>query len=216
MMYRNVNYEITPAYNDMKLCVGTLDGKEFIKFWCSEITDEKVQKEIDREFRKIEIDKFVAENRDQVMRLAKTYEQKDGYGSYQSLQAYKWVKNHYAEDHSALRRLMFKVTAQRENVKLGRTIDHFGEMSMRDFKYKIMELTSNKVCVNGGKAYLHIYNWYFKNGKKTCYRTCNYYITIGQNFNRTEENAKLIAEKCLKFASIENYGQNEKVPVEKY
>jgi hypothetical protein len=216
MIYREVNYEITPVGNNMKLCVGMLDGKEFIKFWSSEITDETVRKQIDHEFHKIKIDKFIVDNREQVMRLTKTYELKDGYGSYQSLQAYKWVKNHYSEDHDALRRLMFKVTAQRENVKLGRTIDHFGEMTMREFKYKLMELTSNKVCVNGGKAYLHIYNWYYKNGKKTCYRTSNYYITIGQNFNRTEENAKMIAAKCLEFAAIENYGQNEKVPVEKF
>ena len=91
-----------------------------------------------------------------------------------------------------------------------------GDMSMIEFRRLIEKLTERKVCVNGGKAYLHIYNWLYKDGKKTRYRTDNYYISVGQNLPRTEENARMIAAKCLEFAKIENYGYKSEIPVEKF
>ena len=161
----------------------------------------------------IKIQHFVMNNRAAVNEFADTFAAKPGYSYSQVFKAWAWIEKHWSED---VLTKMQKETVRRKQVALARQIDHFDEMSMREFRHAIEKLTDYKVCVNGGKAYLHIYNWLYKCGKRTCYRCHNYYISIGQNFVRTEENAKMIAAKCLEFAKIENYGQNETIPVEKF
>lgn len=159
------------------------------------------------------IEQFVINNRAAVNEFADTFAHKRGYSHSQALKAYAWIEKHWSED---VLTKMQKETVRRKQIALAKQIEHFDEMSVIEFRRKIEALTEHKVCVNGGKAYLHIYNWLFKEGKKTCYRCHNYYISIGQNFARTEDNAKMIADKCLEFAKIENYGQNETIPVEKF
>lgn len=159
------------------------------------------------------IEQFIINNRAAVNEFADTFAHKRGYSHSQALKAYAWIEKHWSGD---VLTKMQKETIRRQQNTLVKQLDHLGEMSIREFRSKIEALTEHKVCVNGGKAFLHIYNWLFKNGKKTCYRCHNYYISIGQNFARTEENAKMIADKCMKFAAIENYGQNETIPVEKF
>lgn len=159
------------------------------------------------------IEQFINNNRAAVNEFANTFAYKRGYSHSQALKAYAWIEKHWSED---VLTKMQKETVRRNNNMLSKTLDHLGEMTMREFRHAIEKLTDNKVCVNGGKAYLHIYNWLFKEGKKTCYRTHNYYIAVGCNCQRTMEQAQVIAAKCLEFAKIENYGQNEEVPVEKF
>lgn len=162
------------------------------------------------------IDNFINNNKTIFTDLANSYEVKVGYGLHQYSMAKQFIEKHYTEDSDKLCKVIYKEITRRNNNKLSKTLDHLGEMTMREFRHAIEKLTDNKVCVNGGKAYLHIYNWLFKEGKKTCYRTHNYYIAVGSNCQRTMEQAKVIAAKCLEFAKIENYGQNEEVPVEKF
>lgn len=159
------------------------------------------------------IEQFIINNRAAVNEFADTFAHKRGYSHSQALKAYAWIEKNWSDN---VLTKMQKETIRRQQNSLVKQLDHLGEMSIREFRHAIEKLTDNKVCVNGGKAYLHIYNWLFKDGKKTCYRCHNYYISIGQNFSRTEENAKMIADKCMKFAAIENYGQNETIPVEKF
>ncbi len=219
--YRNYNYEITNNAMSGQDCTITEiidEGRPCYKgsFWSSQITDDMAKKEIDRIIHREEVDVYIRNNSELVQRLAKTYEKRIGYGSWQESQAYKFIYKNYTGDTDALTKKIFKAVVSRENSKLCNTIDHMNDMSMIEFRRLIEKLTEYKVCVNGGKAYLHIYNWLYKYGKKTNYRTDNYYISVGQNLQRTEENAKMIATKCLEFAKIENYGYKTKIPVEKF
>ena len=215
--YRNYNYEIKNNGNGWLSCTITLNGEVERQFEAmNQISEDSAKKEIDRIIRSKEIDNYIRNNSDLYVRLAKTYEKRSGYGSWQDHQAYKFVNKNYNGDIEALTKKIFKVVASRENSKLNNTIDHMDDMSMIEFRRLIEKLTERKVCVNGGKAYLHIYNWLYKDGKKTRYRTDNYYISVGQNLPRTEENARMIAAKCLEFAKIENYGYKSEIPVEKF
>lgn len=214
--YKNYEYEIKNERDGWYSCVITLDGEQMSKFESTSISDEHAKKEIDRIIRRQDVDFFILTNKDLCDRLANTYEKRSGYGSWQESQAYKFISKNYNGDTEALTKKIFKTVVSRENSKLTNTIDHMTDMSMIEFRRLIEKLTEHKVCVNGGKSYLHIYNWFYKNGKKTNYRTDNYYISVGQNLARTEENAKMIADKCLEFAKIENYGYKAEVPVEKF
>lgn len=214
--YRNYEYEIENERDGWERCIITLNGHGHSAFEATQITDEMAKKEIDRIIRTEEIDNYIRANVKLCERLADTYERRSGYGSWRESQAYKFVKKNYNGDTEALTKKIFKTIVSRENSKLSNTIDHLGDMSMIEFRRLIEKLTERKVCVNGGKAYLHIYNWLYKDGKKTNYRTDHYYISVGQNLQRTEENAKMIAAKCLEFAKIENYGNKVEIPVEKF
>lgn len=214
--YRNYEYEITDEGNGWQTCTVTMNGKLRSKFDSENITDEMARKEIDRLIRRKEISDYVRDNVELFNRLANTYEKRNGYGGWQESQAYKFISKNYNGDREALSKKIFKAVASRENSKLRNTIDHMCDMSMNEFRHLIEKLTERKVCVNGSKAYLHIYNWLYKDGKKTRYRTDNYYISVGQNLSRTEENARMIAAKCLEYAKIENYGYKTEIPVEKF
>ena len=159
---------------------------------------------------------FIDNNKAIYCELANTYTKKSGYSLHQYIMAEQFITKHYTEDNAKLCKIIYKEITRRKNNSIIKELDHLGEMTMREFRHLIEKLTDNKVCVNGGKAYLHIYNWLFKDGKKTCYRTHNYYISVGCNCPRTIEQAQVIANKCLEFAKIENYGQNEEVSVEKF
>ena len=215
--YKNINYEIKPYGKDMQECVCTYHGYEVLKFWADTISDEYVMKQIDNKLLQEDVERFKFYNKDLFDRLANTYVTPKGHaGLWREIKADKFITKHYTSDHTELQRIIFNEVVRRENNKLSNIIDHMDEMSMIEFRRLIEKLTEHKVCVNGGKAYLHIYNWLYKNGKKTNYRTDNYYISVGQNLQRTEENAKMIAAKCLEFAKIENYGYKTKIPVEKF
>lgn len=214
--YKNYEYEIKNERDGWYSCTITLDGKLMSKFESTSISDDHAKKEIDRIIHTQDVDFYILTNRDLYIRLAATYEKRCGYGSWQEHQARKFIVKNYNGDTEALTKKIFKTIVSRENSKLNNTIDHMTDMSMIEFRHLIEKLTEHKVCVNGGKSYLHIYNWFYKNGKKTNYRTDNYYISVGQNLERTEENAKMIAAKCLEFAKIENYGYKAEVPVEKF
>lgn len=214
--YKNVNYEIKPWCNNWQQCICTLNGENISTFTAEEITDNMVHKEIDSKLRSFAIENYIRENIELVTRLANTYEDRAGYGSWKTRQARHFINKNYTEDHAVLTKKIYKTVVSRENSKLSNTIDHMTDMSMIEFRRRIETLTERKVCVNGGKAYLHIYNWLYKGGKKTRYRTDHYYISVGQNMPRTEENAQMIATKCLEFAKIENYGNKVEIPVEKF
>lgn len=215
--YRNYDYEIdSQGEFGMDRCIITLNGHGHSSFEADHITDDMAKSKIDSIIRTEEIDNYIRNNAKLVERLADTYERRSGYGSWRESQAYKFIKKNYTGDTEALSKKIFKTIVSRENSKLSNTIDHMDDMSMIEFRRLIEKLTERKVCVNGGKAYLHIYNWLYKDGKKTNYRTDHYYISVGQNLQRTEENAKMIAAKCLEFAKIENYGNKIEIPVEKF
>lgn len=219
--YRNYNYEITvnPMSGVDCIITSTTDEGQCCherSFWSSQITDDMAKSAIDGIIRSKEIDNYIRNNKDLCDRLAKTYEKRNGYGSWQESQMRRFINNNYTGDIEAFTKKLFKTVVSRENSKLNNTIDHLTDMSMIEFRRLIEKLTEHKVCVNGGKAYLHIYNWLYKDGKKTNYRTDHYYISVGQNLQRTEENAKMIAAKCLEFAKIENYGNKVEIPVEKF
>lgn len=215
--YKNFNYEIKDGGEfGGQSCIVTLDGKVCSEFESDSITDEMAEKQIDRIIHRQKVDDFICNNRDLFQRLAKTYEKRSGFGAWQESKAITFIHKNYSDDHAALSKKIFKTIVSRENSKLSNTIDHLTDMSMIEFRRLIEKLTEHKVCVNGGKAYLHIYNWLYKDGKKTNYRTDHYYISVGQNLQRTEENAKMIAAKCLEFAKIENYGNKVEIPVEKF
>lgn len=214
--YRNYKYEIKNERDGWYSCTITLNGEVETKFESTGISVDGAKKQIDRIIRTKEIDNYIHNNTDLCLRLAKTYEKHHGYSSWLSHQVYKFIDKNYTGDTEALTKKIFKTVVSRENSKLRNTIDHLTDMSMIEFRRLIEKLTEHKVCVNGGKAYLHIYNWLYKDGKKTNYRTDHYYISVGQNLQRTEENAKMIAAKCLEFAKIENYGNKVEIPVEKF
>ena len=215
--YKNYNYTIKDGGEfGGQSCIVALDGKVCSRFESDSITDDMVEKQIDRIIRTKEINNFIHNNKDLCDRLAKTYEKRNGYGGWQESQMRGFINKNYNGDIEAFTKKLFKIVVSRENSKLNNTIDHMCDMSMIEFRRLIEKLTEHKVCVNGGKAYLHIYNWLYKDGKKTNYRTDHYYISVGQNLQRTEENAKMIAAKCLEFAKIENYGNKVEIPVEKF
>lgn len=219
--YRNYNYEITVNSMSGVDCIitSTTDEGQCRHercFWSSQITDDMAKSAIDGIIRSKEIDNYIRNNKDLCDRLAKTYEKRNGYGSWQESQMRGFINKNYNGDIEAFTKKLFKTVVSRENSKLNNIIDHMTDMSMIEFRRLIERLTEHKVCVNGGKAYLHIYNWLYKDGKKTNYRTDHYYISVGQNLQRTEENAKMIAAKCLEFAKIENYGNKVEIPVEKF
>jgi hypothetical protein len=173
--------------------------------------EESVKKEIDNIIEKTKtnfyIEAFKLKHPNECERLLNTYT-----GRRKEMNLYNLLKDvNYKDMHQTL----MKEVIRRESILNKRMIMHCDEMDIREFRHKIEELTDNKVCVNGGKAYLHIYNWLYKDGKRTRYRCNNYYISIGVNSTRTEEFAKEIAAKCLEYAKIENYGQ-ELVAVEKF
>lgn len=214
--YRNYEYEITGQCTGWQRCIITLNGHGHSSFEAEQINDDMAKKEIDHIIRVEEIDNYIRANAKLVERLSDTYETRSGYGSWQESQSYKFINKNYNGDTEALTKKIFKTIVSRENSKLNNTIDHMEDMSMIEFRHLIEKLTDHKVCVNGGKAYLHIYNWLYKDGKKTRYRTDNYYISVGQNLPRTEENARMIATKCLEYSKIENYGYKTEIPVEKF
>jgi hypothetical protein len=215
--YRNYEYEVKNEGNGWQCCTIMFNGEVESKFeFDSPFADSIVKGTIDGIIRGKEIDNYIRTNKDLCDRLAKTYEKRNGYGSWQESQMRQFINKNYKGDAEAFTKKLFKTVVSRENSKLRNTIDHLTDMSMIEFRRLIEKLTEHKVCVNGGKSYLHIYNWYFKNGERTRYRTDNYYISVGQNLPRTEENAKMIAAKCLEFAKIENYGYKAEIPVEKF
>lgn len=214
--YRNYEYEIKNSCHDWQRCIITLNGHGHSSFEAEHITDDMAKKEIDHIIRIKEIDNYIRANTKLVERLSDTYETRSGYCSWQEYQSYKFINKNYNGDTEELTKKIFKTIVRRENSKLNNVIDHIDDMSMIEFRRLIENLTEHKVCVNGGKAYLHIYNWLYKDGKKTNYRTDHYYISVGQNLQRTEENAKMIAAKCLEYAKIENYGYKTEIQVEKF
>ena len=213
--YRNYEYEITGG-TGWQRCIITLNGHGHSSFEAEQINDDMAKKEIDHIIRVAEIDNYIRANAKLVERLSDTYETRGGYSSWQESQSYKFINKNWNGDTEALTKKIFKTIVSRENSKLNNTINHIDDMSMIEFRRAIEKLTEHKVCVNGGKAYLHIYNWLYKDGKKTRYRTDNYYISVGQNLPRTEENARMIAKKCLEYSKIENYGYKTEIPVEKF
>ena len=219
--YRNYNYEITNNTMSGQDCIITSTTAEGLcrherEFWAAQFTDDMAKSAIDGIIRGKEIDDYIRSNKDLYQRLMKTYEKRNGYSGWQEHQARQFINKNYKGDAEAFTKKLFKTVVSRENNKLSNTIDHLTDMSMIEFRRLIEKLTEHKVCVNGGKAYLHVYNWLYKDGKKTNYRTDHYYISVGQNLQRTEENAKMIAAKCLEFAKIENYGNKVEIPVEKF